>query len=81
MITVKINDNRTPIPPTYPRLVRHKLNKDLIILFTSRTDVLRESGIVLQGVVGNYIGEYSSVWVEGNFEPFDGEITISNSRG
>lgn len=62
----KIKENKYPCLKHYPKTGE-------IVLFRGE-----ETGILLNDSSNACAGFYSSAWLEENFEPFQGEITLSN---
>ena len=61
-----------PPPLSYPMLQESK--NGLIVLFLKKN-----VGIVITDPTGySKVGEFCDNWMMGNFEPYHGEVTISN---
>ena len=69
-------DGKTPVERNYPMLKIHKEN-GFVVLFTSPSRgclVLHDGKIYTKGDLGTY----SSKWVSSMFEPYNGQVHITN---
>jgi len=70
-IKVTINKREEPENPKYPCL---KVSGDIVVLFTERY-----TGTVVVGwSCFSTIGKYSDTWIEKNFKPLQGSVTLEN---
>jgi hypothetical protein len=70
---VEIKEKEVKTSIEYPYLGIYE-DKSFIVFFISE-----KTGYVLwRNLYGRNVGDFSSVWVENNFTPFNGTITLSN---